>query len=60
MSLLPLSLALLMLAVAPEPTQAVLMRARGWLERNARTIAAAVLILLAGVLLRNGIAGLTG
>ena len=59
-SLLPLSLALLMLAVAPEPTQAVLIRARAWLERNARTIAAAVLVLLAVVLLRNGIAGLTG
>jgi len=59
-SLLPLSIALLMLAVAPEPTQRLLARARGWLERNARTIAAAVLILLAGVLLRNGIAGLTG
>jgi hypothetical protein len=59
-SLLPLSVALLMLAVAPEPTRRLLAGARGWLERNARTIAAAVLILLAGVLLRNGIAGLTG
>ena len=59
-SLLPLSVALLMLAVAPEPTQRLLMRAREWLERNARTIAAVILILLAVVLLRNGIAGLTG
>jgi Sap, sulfolipid-1-addressing protein len=59
-SLLPLALALLMLAVAPEPTQRLLTRARGWLERNARTIAAAVLIALAAVLLRNAVAGLTG
>ena len=49
-----------MLAVAPEPTQRLLTRARGWLERNARTIAAAVLIALAAVLLRNAVAGLTG
>jgi hypothetical protein len=33
--------------------------ARGWLERHARTIAASILILLAVVLIRNGIAGLT-
>src|SRR6202035_1251103 len=36
-SLLPLSVALVMLAVAPEPTQRLLTRAREWLERNART-----------------------
>jgi hypothetical protein len=59
-SLLPLSVALLMLTVAPEPTQRLLVRAREWLERNARTIAAVILLLLAAVLLRNGIAGLTG
>jgi hypothetical protein len=59
-SLLPLSVALVMLAVAPEPTQRVLVIARRGLERHARTIAAAILILLAVVLLRNGIAGLTG
>jgi len=58
-SLLPLSLALVALAVAREPTQRLLMRAREWLERNARTIAAAILLLLAAVLMRNGIAGLT-
>jgi hypothetical protein len=33
---------------------------RDWLERNARTIAAVALVLLAGVLLRNRVAGLTG
>ncbi len=59
-SLLPLSLALVMLAVAREPTQRVLTRARGWLERHARTVAAVIVVLLAASLLRNGIAGLTG
>ena len=59
-SLLPLSVALVMLAVAREPTQRVLTRAREWLERNARTIAAVILLLLAAVLMRNGVAGLTG
>jgi hypothetical protein len=58
-SLLPLSVALVALAVAREPTQRVLTRAREWLERNARTIAAVILLLLAAVLMRNGIAGLT-
>jgi Sap, sulfolipid-1-addressing protein len=59
-SLLPLSVALVALAVAREPTQRLLTRAREWLERNARTIAAVILLLLAAVLMRNGIAGLTG
>jgi uncharacterized membrane protein YeaQ/YmgE (transglycosylase-associated protein family) len=59
-SLLPLLIALVMLAVAPVPTKRVLIAARGWLERHARMIAAAILILLAAVLIRNGIAGLTG
>ncbi len=58
-SLLPLSLALLMLLLAPAPTKRVLARARGWLERRARTVAAAIVILLAAALLRNGIVGLT-
>jgi hypothetical protein len=49
-----------MLALAPAPTQRMLTRARGWLERNARTLAAAILALLAVALLRNGIVGLTG
>ena len=34
--------------------------ARTWLDRNARTIAAVILIALAAALLRNGIAGLLG
>jgi hypothetical protein len=58
-SLLPLSVALIALAVAREPTQRLLVRTREWLERNARTIAAVVLLLLAAALLRNGIAGLS-
>jgi hypothetical protein len=59
-SLLPLSVALVMLAVAHDRTERVLIRAREWLERNARTIAAVILVLIAGVLIRNGIAGLSG
>jgi hypothetical protein len=58
-SLLPLILALLSLLVAPEWTQRQLGRARGFLERYARTIAAAIVVLLALSLLRNGVAGLT-
>jgi hypothetical protein len=46
-------------AVRPEPTKRALHGPRGWLERHARTVAAVILILLAAVLLRNGIAGLT-
>jgi hypothetical protein len=59
-SLLPLVIALVMLAIAPERTKRVLTAAREWLERYARTIAAATLILLAVILIRNGIAGVTG
>jgi Sap, sulfolipid-1-addressing protein len=58
-SLLPLALALLSLLVAPDWTERQLNQARGWLELNARTIAAAIAVLLAVSLLRNGIAGLT-
>jgi Sap, sulfolipid-1-addressing protein len=58
-SLLPLAVALLMLLVARERAERLLRSVRGWLERNARTIAAAIVILLAASLLRNGISGLT-
>ena len=58
-SLLPLAVALLMLLVARERAESLLGSVRGWLERNARTIAAAIVILLAASLLRNGISGLT-
>jgi hypothetical protein len=59
-ALLPLGLALVLLALARDWTTALLARARAWLERHARTIAFAILFALALVLLRNGIAGLTG
>jgi hypothetical protein len=58
-SLLPLLVALVALLVAPERARATLDRVRGWLERNARILAAAIIVLLAAALLRNGIVGLT-
>jgi len=58
-SLLPLAVALVMLAVARASTERRLGSARAWLELHARTVAAAILVLLALALLRNGIAGLT-
>ena len=59
-SLLPLGLALLSLLVARDWTVRQLGRARAFLERDARTIAAAIVVLLAASLIRNGVAGLTG
>jgi hypothetical protein len=59
-SLLPLAAALVMLVVAPERTHRTLEAARGWLERHARTVFAVIVLVFAAVLLRNGIAGLTG
>jgi hypothetical protein len=58
-SLLPLGLALLMLAFAPQRALRILQASRSWLERNARFIAAVILVALGAALLRNGIAGLT-
>jgi len=58
-SLLPLLVALVMLMVAPTRAKAVLLAARGWLERHAMTLAAVILALLAAALIRNGLAGLT-
>jgi threonine/homoserine/homoserine lactone efflux protein len=58
-SLLPLMVALVALWVARDRTVATLQSARGWLERNARTMAAVIIVLLAAALLRNGIVGLT-
>ena len=58
-SLLPLGIAIVMLLVARDWAERTLGRARDWLERYARTIAAAIVILLAISLLRGGIAGLT-
>jgi hypothetical protein len=59
-ALLPLASALIALLVAPEWAGRLLRSARGWLERRARTVAAVIVFALAAVLLRNGIAGLTG
>ena len=58
-SLLPLTVAIVMLIVARDWTDHFLGLARDWLDRHARVIAAVIVILLAASLLRNGIAGLT-
>jgi hypothetical protein len=58
-AVLPLALALIALRVAPTWTERLLSKTRVWLERNARTVAAVMVVLLAVSLLRNGIAGLT-
>ncbi len=57
-SLLPLLIAIVLLLVARDWTTKVLERVRAWLERNARTVAIVIVVLLALALLRNGIAGL--
>ncbi len=57
-SLLPLLLALIALWVAPEWAIRVLQRARDWLIRNGRIVAAVIIIALALVLVRNGVTGL--
>ena len=58
-SLLPLLVALISLRVAHDRTMVWLGAVRGWLERNARALAAVIIVLLTAALLRNGIAGLT-
>jgi hypothetical protein len=58
-SLLPLATALVLLLVAPDWTKRTLGSVRRWLDRNARTVAAVIVVLLALSLLRSGIAGLT-
>jgi hypothetical protein len=58
-SLLPLLAALVLLLVAPAWTKRTLDSVRGWLDRNARNVAAVIVVLLALSLLRSGIAGLT-
>jgi len=60
LSLLPLLVALVALRIAPEGTLRILHRAREWLIRNASRIAAVLIAVLGAVLLRDGIAGLTG
>jgi uncharacterized membrane protein len=58
-SLLPLGIALLMLIFARDRAMRMLEASRGWLQRNVRTVAAVILVLLGAALLRNGITGLT-
>jgi hypothetical protein len=58
-ALLPLAAALVMLLVARDRAMAILGAARAWLDRHAQTVAAVLLLVLAAVLIRNGIAGLT-
>jgi hypothetical protein len=58
-SLLPLATALVLLLVARDWTRLTLGSVRAWLERDARIVAAVIVVLLAASLLRNGIAGLT-
>jgi len=57
-SLLPLALAIVLVLTAPDWTNGILERARTWIERNFRAIAAALVVLLAASLFRGGIAGL--
>jgi hypothetical protein len=58
-SLLPLSLAIVLLLVSRERAERILQAARTWLEGHLRLIASVIIVLLALSLLRNGIAGLT-
>jgi threonine/homoserine/homoserine lactone efflux protein len=58
-ALLPLAAALVMLLVARDRAMSILGAARTWLDRHAQTVAAVLLLVLAAVLIRNGIAGLT-
>ena len=57
-SLLPLAAALILILVSEEWTLRKLNAARAWLIRNARTVAAVIILALAAVMLRNGIDGL--
>jgi flagellar biogenesis protein FliO len=59
-SVLPLTIALVLLVVMRERALRLLAAARAWLELHARTIAAVLVILVAASLLRSGIAGLIG
>jgi hypothetical protein len=59
LSLLPLVVALVALRISHDRALAKLQSARGWLERHARTLAAAIILLLVVALLRNGIVALT-
>ena len=57
-SLLPLATALILILVSKGWTLRMLDAARAWLIRNAQVIAAVIVLLLAALMLRNGIDGL--
>jgi len=57
-SLLPLSIALVLLLVSRDWAERILRGTRVWLEAHLRLIASVIIVLLAVSLLRNGIAGL--
>jgi hypothetical protein len=59
-SLLPLAVALVLLVVAHDWAKRQLDSVNRWLQLHVRTIAAALIVLVALSLLRNGIAGLVG
>ena len=59
-SLLPLSIAILLMLVSPDRAERLLGATRTWLEAHLRLIASVIILLLAISLLRNGISGLTG
>jgi MFS family permease len=59
LAVLPLLIAIVALIVRRAWAERALDAARTWLEANARTVAALIVVLLAVSLLRNGIAGLT-
>jgi hypothetical protein len=58
-SLLPLLAMIVALTIAHDRTMRILDAVRGWLERNAIKLAAAIIVLLAAALMRNGIVALT-
>jgi len=59
-SLLPLGVALVLLLASRERAERLLQSVRAWLEGHLRLIASVIIVLLALMLLRNGIAGLAG
>ena len=59
-SLLPLASALVLLVIAPGTASRLLTASRGWLDRHVQVVAAVLILVLGVVLLRNGIAGLSG
>ena len=60
LAVLPLLVAIVALIVRRAWAERVLTAVRTWLEAHVRTVAAAIVVLLALSLLRNGIAGLVG